>query len=94
MNAARTLSTPNRTRQILEDLEAVRENLLALRKALQVEDGLYAESNLSANGIRDMIRQLLAVFQIPNEEMKFYLREDRDAGRGEQRGRVNQFGAS
>ena len=30
MNAARSLSTPNRTRQILEDLEAVRENLLAL----------------------------------------------------------------
>lgn len=30
MNAARRLSTPNRTRQILEDLEAVRENLRAL----------------------------------------------------------------
>jgi hypothetical protein len=30
MNAARRLSTPSRTRQILEDLEAVRENLLAL----------------------------------------------------------------
>jgi hypothetical protein len=30
MNATRHLATPNRTRQILEDLEAVRENLLAL----------------------------------------------------------------
>jgi hypothetical protein len=56
-----------------------------LRKALEVEDGLYAESNLSANGIRDMIRQLLAAFEMPNEEMKFFLREDRDAARGEQR---------
>lgn len=30
MNAARHLTTPERTLQILEDLEAVRENLLAL----------------------------------------------------------------
>jgi hypothetical protein len=63
MNAARSLSTPNRTRQILEDLEAVRENLLAL-----------------SDDIWDSIdRQDLAAF---------------DDGRGEQGGRVNQFGAS
>ena len=30
MNAARGLTTADRTRQILEDLEAVRENLLAV----------------------------------------------------------------
>jgi hypothetical protein len=55
-----------------------------LRKALEVEPGLYAESNLSANRIRDMIRQLLAALEIPAEEMKFFLREDRDAGRSNQ----------
>jgi hypothetical protein len=32
-----------------------------------------------------MIRQLLAALEIPNDEMKFFLREDRDAGRVEQR---------
>lgn len=56
----------------------------SLRKALEVETGLYAESNLSANGIRDMVRQLLDVFEIPKDEMKFFLRQDRDAGRTEQ----------
>ena len=30
MNAARSLSTPDRTPRILQDLEAVRENRLAL----------------------------------------------------------------
>ena len=54
----------------------------SLRKALEIEDGLYAESNLSADGIRDMIRQLLTAFELPKEEMKIFLREDRDAARG------------
>jgi hypothetical protein len=35
--------------------------------------------------IRDMIRQLLAALEVSGEEMQFFLREDRDAGRVEQR---------
>lgn len=31
-----------------------------------------------------MIRQLLEAFEIPKDEMKFFLREDRDAGRIDQ----------
>ena len=52
-----------------------------LRKPLQVGDGLYAESNLSANGIRDMLRRALTAFAIPNDQFLIFLRQDRDAGR-------------
>jgi hypothetical protein len=55
-----------------------------LRKALEIADGFYAESNLSANGIRDVIRDLLAAFDIPQEHVRVYLREDRDAERHRQ----------
>jgi len=58
---------------------------LPLTRALEIEPGLFAESNLSANGIRDMIRELLEAFEIPKDEMKIYLRQDRDAGRPGQR---------
>lgn len=58
---------------------------LPLTRALEIEPGLFAESNLSANGIRDMIRELLEAFEIPKDEMKIYLRQDRDAGRPDQR---------
>lgn len=54
-----------------------------LRKASQLEDGLYAESNLSANSFRDLIRRLLGTFEIPQKDLQLFLREDRDAGRGE-----------
>ncbi len=37
----------------------------SLRKALQVDHGLFVECNLSANGIRDTIRRLLATFRSP-----------------------------
>ncbi len=50
-----------------------------LRKALQVADGLYIESNLSANSIRDVIRRLLQQYAIPLEQIRIYLRQDRDA---------------
>ena len=53
----------------------------ALRKALDVGNGLFVESNLSANGIRDMLRRFLTAFDIPLEHMRVFLREDRDAGR-------------
>jgi hypothetical protein len=48
---------------------------------LAVGEGLFVESNLSANGIRDIIRQLLAAFDIPKDRVKIFLRQDRDAGR-------------
>jgi hypothetical protein len=38
-----------------------------LRKALRIADGLYIESNLSANSIRDVIRRLLQQYGIPLE---------------------------
>ena len=40
MNAARGLTTADRTRQILEDLEAVRENLVDQRLAGPGRDGI------------------------------------------------------
>ncbi|CAN5266946.1 hypothetical protein BH11PLA2_BH11PLA2_37080 [soil metagenome] len=52
-----------------------------LRKALEVRDGLFVESNLSANSIRDMLRRVLNSFAIPTEELLIFLRQDRDAGR-------------
>jgi len=51
-----------------------------LRHPSKVEDGLYTEINLSANGIRDTIRSLLATFEIPEDRFRVFLREDRDAG--------------
>jgi hypothetical protein len=51
-----------------------------LRTACSVGDGLYAEINLSANGIRDTIRRLLATFEMPKESIQLFLCEDRDAG--------------
>jgi hypothetical protein len=52
-----------------------------LRKALDVGHGVFVESNLSANGIRDMLRRFLKAYEIPKAGMRIYLREDRDAGR-------------
>lgn len=55
-----------------------------LRSAGPIEDGLFAEINLSANSIRDTVRRLLETFEIPKDDLKFFLREDRDAGRDNQ----------
>lgn len=52
-----------------------------LRKALKVSEGIYAECNLSANSIRDMLRRVLAAFSTPTDHLLIFLREDRDAGR-------------
>lgn len=52
-----------------------------LLKPLAVSSDLYIEANLSANGIRDMIRRLLGVFDISLDRMQIFLRQDRDAGR-------------
>lgn len=55
----------------------------SLRKALEVGEGLFVECNLSANGIRDMIHRLLFAFQIEPGQLRLFLRQDRDAGRGQ-----------
>lgn len=52
-----------------------------LRKALEVRAGLYVESHLSANGIRDVLRRVLTNFAIPTDQLLIFLRQDRDAGR-------------
>jgi len=78
---------PERFRGLPESREYVRKRggLLfsrdpaRLRKAQTIADGLYAEINLSANGIRDVIRLLLDTFAVPNERLQLFLREDRDA---------------
>jgi len=50
-----------------------------LRLALQLDDELFTEINLSANSIRDTIRRVLEVFDIPVTDLKIFLRQDRDA---------------
>ena len=52
-----------------------------LRKSMQIHDGVFAESNLSANGIRDILRRVLENFGIPTDQLLIFLRQDRDAGR-------------
>jgi hypothetical protein len=54
-----------------------------LRKALQVDSVLFVECNLSANGIRDMIRRLLVAFDLEPGKIQLFLRQDRDAGRAQ-----------
>jgi len=51
-----------------------------LRSACLIADGIHAEINLSANGLRDVVRHLLATFEIPKDRLQLFLREDRDAG--------------
>ena len=46
----------------------------------EIAGNLYFETNLSANSIRDRIHHLLRVFSIPDSEIVFYLREDKDVG--------------
>lgn len=50
-----------------------------LRVAEKIPGDFFAEINLSANGIIKNITALLKSFKIPYEEMKIFLREDRDA---------------
>lgn len=53
-----------------------------MRRSMQIDDDFYAECNLSANGIRDVISRLLSAFEIPMNHLQLFLREDRDADRG------------
>jgi hypothetical protein len=50
-----------------------------LRSGREVDMGIFAEFNLSANQIRDAIKKLLSFSNIPHEQFVGYLREDRDA---------------
>jgi hypothetical protein len=50
-----------------------------LRTPMELPRGIYAEANLSANSIRDRIRNLLRTFGVPEDKMVVYLRQDRDA---------------
>jgi hypothetical protein len=52
-----------------------------LRQSLQIADGLFAESNLSANSIRDVLRRVLGAFAIASNDFSIFLRQDRDAAR-------------
>ena len=122
----------NRVKLILRDLEAVRENLLALSDdiwlsidhndpdsleegyqfkkaynqslihhenfisrrgnktfsnspddfanvAIPITKDIYADGNLSANSIRNNMKKLMEVFEIPIDQLVIYLREDRNA---------------
>lgn len=51
-----------------------------LRSPSKLGDEVFTEINLSANGLRDVIRNLLDAYEIPKEQLQIYLREDRDAG--------------
>jgi len=49
-----------------------------LRVAEKIEDIFFVEVNLSANHIRNNIKQLLEYFSLNPANIKIYLREDRD----------------
>lgn len=46
---------------------------------IDIGHGVYAEAHMSANSICDRIGELLTVFGIDHDDIKIYLREDRDA---------------
>jgi len=53
----------------------------SLRSPSRIDEGIYTEINLSANGLRDVIRNLLDIYGLPRERLQIFLREDRDAGK-------------
>jgi hypothetical protein len=55
-----------------------------VRSPMLVAEGIYAEINHSANALRDLMRELLPQFDIPLDQFRVYLREDRDAERQRQ----------
>ena len=82
-------SMQDRTRRILGDLEAVRENLLALSDDIwlsidhndceALEEGVQFKRTY--NEKMATFDQLLATFDIPVTDFRLFLREDRDAAR-------------
>lgn len=53
-----------------------------LRNAMKIPYGIYAEVNLSANSLRNNMRELLKAFGLSEKDLKIYLREDRNADSG------------
>ena len=49
------------------------------KRTVMAESVGYAEVNLSANHLRNLIRALLKTFTIPEADITIYLRQDRDA---------------
>jgi len=54
-------------------------DLHLLRSGLLLREGIYSEVNLSANSIMGVLRELMEEFGIKTEEVKIFLRQDRDA---------------
>ena len=57
-----------------------RKNASVVRKSRYFGHGVLAETNLSANQIRDNIKRALSAFGLPERAFSVYLREDRNAG--------------
>lgn len=55
-------------------------HLTTLKLAVYCGRAIYAETDLSANQIRDNIARLVEAFGFPRKAFAVYLREDRDAG--------------
>ncbi|MHB9044308.1 MAG: hypothetical protein ACYC35_00060 [Pirellulales bacterium] len=83
------LRSPDRFRALPDNTDYVssrghrgfNQNAEELRSASEIGEGIFAEINLSANGLRDTLRRLLATFEIPAADLRLFLREDRDAAR-------------
>lgn len=52
-----------------------------LRSSLAIGPQLFIECNLSANNICTVIRRLIAEYKVPEDHLKIFLRQDRDAAR-------------
>ena len=50
-----------------------------LRNGQLVAPGVYAEMHMSANSVRDIMSRLLQEFNLDQNDLKIYLRQDRDA---------------
>ena len=50
-----------------------------LRSSFEIAEGFYAEVNLSANSITNLLEQLLAAHDISADNVQIFLREDRNA---------------
>lgn len=52
----------------------------AVRMPVALPSGVYAEAHMSANGLRDQIKNLLDTFGVDHSALRIYLRQLRDAG--------------
>ena len=47
-----------------------------MRRPVHIGSGIYLETNMSANGIRNLILKLIKEFNIPTNSFKVYLKAD------------------